>query len=197
MAPSLVSAVLCSQKPSIWSDMLPAEEVLLVPLSEHSTEYTEVMHIINMTFQPKVESVVRVQNPYLWGSYLLKKEEYLQYGVSGYVTERRLFHATAAGNVMSIVHSNFDWRRAKRTRYGHGVSFSPSAAYANTNCNKNIGLRRALILSNVMVRKETKGNYGTKIPPPPCDTTIGKSGKVVVKYSDNEFYPAYVAYYTN
>jgi hypothetical protein len=174
--------------------MLPANEVLLVPLSEDSTEYTEVVHSINMTFQPKIDSIIRVQNPYLWGSYLLKKEEYLKHG---YVTEHTLFHATAAENVMSIAQNNFDWRRVKRSRYGQGVSFSPSAAYANTYCNQNIGFRRALILAKVLVMKEARGGYGTKIPPSLCDTTIGKSGKVVVKYSDNEFYPLFVAYYTN
>jgi poly [ADP-ribose] polymerase 7/11/12/13 len=178
--------------------MSPTEEVSLVPLSEYSTECMEVMQTISMTFQRKIDSVVRVQNPYLWGSYLLKRVEYQCYGGGfGVVTERKLFHATAAESVMSIVQSNLDWRRTKRARYGHGVSFSPSAAYANTYCNQNVGARRALILSKVLVRMEAKGGYGTKLPPPPCDTTIGKSGKVVVKYSDNEFYPEYVAYYTN
>lgn len=198
MAPSLVSAVLSNHKPSAWSYMSPTEEVSLVPLSEYSTEYTEVVQTINMTFRSKIDSVVRVQNPYLWGWYLLKREEYLHYGEGlGVVSERKLFHATAAESIMSIVQSNLDWRRAKRTRYGHGVSFSPSAAYANTYCNQNIGDWRALILSKVLVRMEAKGGYGTKLPPPPCDTTIGKCGTVVVKYSDNEFYPEYVAYYTN
>jgi hypothetical protein len=197
MVPTLVSAVLNSHKPSTWSYMSPAEEVLLVPLSECSTEYAEVMQTVNMTFEKKIDSLVRVQNPYLWGSYLLKREEYQHYGGRfGAVTERKLFHATAADSIMSIVQSNFDWRRTKRARYGQGVSFSPRAAYANTYCNHNVGNRRALILSKVLVRMETKGGYGTRLPPPPHDTTIGKSGTVVVKYSDNEFYPEYVAYYT-
>jgi poly [ADP-ribose] polymerase 7/11/12/13 len=197
MAPTLVSAVLSSHKPATWSYMSPTEEVSLVTLSEYSNEYTEVVQTINMTFRNEIDSVVRVQNPYLWGSYLLKREEYLHYGGFGDVTEDKLFHATAAESIISVVQSNLDWRRTKRARYGHGVSFSPSAAYANTYCNQNIGDKRALILSRVLVRMKTRGGYGTKLPPPPCDTTIGKSGIVVVKYYDNEFYPEYVAYYTN
>jgi hypothetical protein len=176
--------------------MSPAEEVTLVPLSENGIEYSTVVQSINTTLRNEIGSVVRVQNPYLWGSYLLKKEEYLNRGF-GVVIEAKLFHATAEKNVLSICQNNLDWRRSKRTRYGHGVSFSPSADYANTYCNQNAGQRRALIVATVLVGMETKGGYGTKIPPPPYDTTTGKSGKVVVKYSDNEFYPEYVAYYTN
>ena len=45
----------------------------------------------------------------------------------GTVSEEKLFHATAKENACSVVQNNFDWRRTKHARYGHGVSFSPSA----------------------------------------------------------------------
>lgn len=197
MAPSLISAVLRSHKPSSWSYMSRNEEVVLVPLAEDSAEYLKVVQNISMTLRNKINSVDRVQNPYLWGSYMLKKEEYTNYLGFGVVREDKLYHATAEGNVYSIVQNNFDWRRTKRARYGHGVSFSPSADYANTYCNEKAGRMRALILARVLVKMETKGKYGTKLPPAPYDTTTGKNGKVVVKYADNEFYPEYVVYYTN
>jgi hypothetical protein len=173
------------------------EEVVLVELSEDSIEYMTAVQDINITLRNKIDKVERVQNPYLWGSYVLKKEEYINYLGFGIVCEEKMFHATAKENVYSIVQNNFDWRRTKRTRYGHGVSFSPSAEYANTYCNQNAGSARALILARVLVAMATKGHYGTKLPPPPFDTTTGKNGKVVVKYADNEFYPEYVLYYTN
>jgi hypothetical protein len=177
--------------------MSPSEEVVLVELAEGSVEYMTVVQDIGMALRNKIDTVERVQNPYLWGSYMLKKEEYINYLGLGVVNEEKLFHATAKGNVYSIVRNNFDWRRTKRTRYGHGVSFTPSAEYANTYCNNKAGTMRALILARVLVKMATKGHYGTKLPPPPNDTTTGKNGKVVVKYADNEFYPEYVVYYAN
>jgi hypothetical protein len=197
MAPSLISAVLRRHKPSSWSDVPRYEDVVLVPLAEDSTEYLMVVQNVSVALRNKIHSVDRVQNPFLWGSYMLKKEEYINYLGFGIAREEKLFHATAEENVYSIVKNNFDWRRAKRTRYGHGVSFSPSADYANTYCNQKAGCRRALILARVLVKMATKGNYGAKLPPPPSDTTTGKNGNVVVKYADNEFYPEYVVYYTN
>lgn len=197
MASSLISSVLTSYKPLSWSQMSQNEEVLLVSLSEHSIEYMTVVLNISMTLRNKIVSVDRVQNPYLWGSYMLKKEEYINYLGFGIAKEEKLFHATAEGNVNSIVRNNFDWRLTKRTRYGRGVCFSPSAEYANKYCNQNAGTNRALILTRVLVKMATRGHYGTKLPTPPFDTTADKNGKVVVKYADNEFYPEYVVYYTN
>lgn len=196
MESSLVSSVLTSHKPSSWRPMSQNEEVLLVALSKHSFEYMTVVQNISMTLRNKIVSVDRVQNPYLWGSYMLKKEEYINCLGIGIVNEEKLFHATAKGNVNSIVRNNLNWRLTKRTRYGRGVCFSPSAEYANKYCNQNAGTNRALILTRVLVKMATRGHYGTKLPTPPFDTTTGKNGKVVVKYADNEFYPEYVVYYT-
>jgi hypothetical protein len=50
------------------------EEVVLAELPEGSIEYMAVVQNISMTLRNKIDSVERVQNPYLWGSYVLKKE---------------------------------------------------------------------------------------------------------------------------
>lgn len=194
MEPSLVSCVLGRHKPSTWNDMSPTKEVELVPLSECSSEYNTVIQSIDTTFRNKISSMVRVQNPFLWGSYMLKREECLNRGAD--VTEKKLFHATGELNVLSICQNNLDWRRSTRTKFGQGVSFSPSEDYANMYCNQLAGNMRALIIATVLVGRETQGNCGTIIPPRPYDTTIGRYGQVVVKYNDNEFYPLYVAYYS-
>jgi hypothetical protein len=111
------------------------------------------------------------------------------------VTERVLFHATGQSNIESITKNNLDWRRSIRTKFGCGVSFSPSATYANTWCNRDIGPNRALIVARVLVGSSHEGDYGTKLPLPGYDTTVGNRGQVYVKYYDHEFYPEYVVYY--
>jgi len=119
------------------------EEVVLVELSEDSMEYMTVVQNINMTLRNKIDTVERVQNPYLWGSIVLRMEEYINCLGFGIVSEEKLFHATAKENAYSVVQNNFDCRRTKRTRYRHGVSFSPSAEYANTYCNEKAGSARS------------------------------------------------------
>ena len=106
-----------------------------------------------------------------------------------------LFHATSPSNVSSIVKNNLDWRRSVRTRFGKGVSFSPDARYADRHCNSSNAKYRAMIIAKVLVHSTSYGSYDTKLPSDNADTSTGNNGKVYVKYSDNEFYPTYVAYY--
>jgi hypothetical protein len=81
-------------------------------------------------------------------------------------------------------------------KFGQGVSFSPSAAYANTHCKRNYSARRAVIIAQVLVRATCDGHYGMVLPNSGADTSTGNFHSVYVKYCDNEFYPKYVAYYT-
>ncbi|GFG36186.1 hypothetical protein Cfor_06405 [Coptotermes formosanus] len=135
--------------------------------------------------------VARVQNPYLWGCYLLRKAECMERS-SHPVTEKVLFHATGQSNIDSIARNNLDWRRSVRTKYGCGVSFSPFATYANTWCNGGIGSRRARVIARVLVGRSSSGSYSTVLPGEGYDTTDGNRGQVYVKYCDHEFYPEFM-----
>jgi len=171
-------------------------EVELVELTKSSREYKSVMSEVNLRWRALSgpEKIVRVQNPYLWGCYLLKKEECIKRSGCS-VTEKVLFHVTSQSNIDSITENNLDWRRSVRTKFGCGVSFSPSAGYGDTWCNRSIGRRRALIVAKVLVGDSHDGYYGTELPSEGCDTTVGNSEQVYVKYYDHEFYPEYVIYY--
>jgi len=195
---SLLESAKERHQPSTWSDMPTGTEVELVKLTKGSQEYESVISKVNLRFRAGYgpEKVVRVQNPYLWGCYLLKKAECTNRSDCS-VTENVLFHATGQSNIYSITKNNLDWRRSFRTKFGCGVSFSPSAKYANTWCNRDIGSSRALIVAKVLVGSSHEGGYNTVLPREGYDTTIGNCGKVYVKYYDHEFYPEYVVYYSD
>jgi len=195
---SLLYAAQTRHQPSTWEYMSAGTDVLLVELRKGWQEYKSVMREVDLRFEPGYgpEEVVRVQNPYLWGCYLLKKEECINR--SDYsITEKVLFHATSQSNVDSITEDNLDWRRSVRTKFGCGVSFSPSATYANTWCNRDIGSDRALIVARVLVGNSHGGGYYTTLPHEGYDTTDGRCKQVYVKYYDHEFYPEHVVYYSN
>ena len=176
---------------------MPAgSEVILVELAKGSQEYKSVLNKVDLKWRAGPKKLVRVQNPYLWGCYLLKKDECIKRSGSS-VTEKVLFHATGQSNIDSITKNNLDWRRSFRTKFGCGVSFSPSATYANTWCNRDIGSSRALIVARVLVGNSHGGSYCTELPCTGYDTTVGNFKQVYVKYYDNEFYPEYVIYYEN
>ena len=83
--------------------------------------------------------------------------------------------ATRQSNVDSITKNNLDWRRSVRTKFGCGVSFSPSATYAHTWCNRSAGYCRALIVARVLVGSSHDGDYDTKLPRLGYDTNSWKS----------------------
>ena len=193
---ALLLAAKTRHQPSTWNYMPTATEVALVELTNGGQEYKSVMSKVDLRFRPGYgpQKVVRVQNPYLWGCYLLKKEECIKRSPHP-VTEKVLFHATSQSNIDSITKNNLDWRRSVRTKFGCGVSFSPSAVYANCYCNRSIGSSRALIVARVLVGISHEGYYGTELPRQGYDTTVGNCEQVYVKYYDNEFYPEHVVYY--
>lgn len=108
-----------------------------------------------------------------------------------------MLHATSAEKAKSIIKNNLDWRKVRRAKFGKGVSFSPDAIYANDKCSKSNGILRAMILCKVLVKLSHCGEYSTKFPKEPYDTTTDNDSKVFVKYYDDEFYPEFIAYYRN
>jgi hypothetical protein len=52
-----------------------------------------------------------------------------------------------------------------------------------------------MIIARVLVHSTCTGYDAMTLPTGKEDTSTGNNGKVYVKYSDNEFYPEYVAFY--
>jgi hypothetical protein len=179
-------------------------------IEQYTEEYNTVAQLFKKTTQKrfKVVQIERIQNPYLLGCYLLKKSE-MECMPYGYVEEKRVFHGTKQSNVHSICENNFDWRLhgdSTGNRYGKGVSFSPISYYASHYSDKNATVK-VMFLVRVLISKITVGHGNMTIPPLVWhginhdstlryDTTQKENGHVIVKFSDNEYYPEYLIHYT-
>lgn len=154
---------------------------------------------------------MKVNNPYVYGMYLLHKEEMQNYGT---VVEKLLYHCTSPSNAHQIARNNIDWRLTSRTRFGKGACFSDSPTYAHKYSGSNGGKTNDLIfllliinlctiLAMVMCKVLTRAvqdmfstNYNLEVPDVYYDTTLGNNGSVTVKYDDYTFYPKYIIYYS-
>ncbi|KAK9753988.1 Poly(ADP-ribose) polymerase catalytic domain [Popillia japonica] len=111
----------------------------------------------------------------------------------GSINIEELFHGTKRAYVRSICTDNFDWRRCGESvgnKFGHGISFSPISNYATYYADESCD-NRVMLLVHVLVGNEIIGSANMRLPPDGYDTSIKPNRHVVVKYEDNEFYPAY------
>ncbi|VVC34070.1 Poly(ADP-ribose) polymerase, catalytic domain [Cinara cedri] len=140
----------------------------------------------------KVLDVEKINNPYLYGMYLLHKEEMIKN--SKIVIEDLLYHCTSPSNGLKIASKNIDWRLTCRTRFGQGACFSKSPRYAHTHAGSDGVFVVCKVLMSV-IQNLYLANYNLKIPSDGYDTTLGNNGQVYVKYDDFTFYPKYIIYY--
>lgn len=166
-----------------------------VEVSKHSPKYTELQSVMK-NIGKRVTKITSPEIPYLYGLFLLTKAEYANQNIPFIV--QQLYHDTAAANINSILNTNLDRRLACRIKFGHGVSFSPSTAYANRQSSRSNGTYRAMIVTDVLIgRTQVCNCHGQTLPATNNDTTTGNVGNVYVKFYDNEFYPKYIIYYEN
>ncbi|KAF4517659.1 hypothetical protein B566_EDAN002891 [Ephemera danica] len=168
---------------------------MTVGLPTCSGEYQYVLNKFIGVLPCSILAIDRVENPYTLFNYELRKEELLKYGVD--FMEFHLFHGTSIDNLVSIMETNFDWKRYGTnvgSKFGQGVSFTPNASYAVHYTDKSLELN-VIILTRVIVSKFCLGDISNILPPVGYDTTISPTGKVWVKYNNDEFYPDYLVYF--
>lgn len=189
-----------------WPD-LNANEFALVPLDANSDVYMQIKNFFLKSTKKNLVDIVSIEsvrNPYTLGRFLLKKQElkilhnYIGEG------EKLLFHGSKSANINEICKNNFDHRRHGNNighRFGQGVSFSPKSHYASHYCDK--GRVKVILVVRVLYYNSCIGDGDMELPPY-CnsrrkiryDTTEKDTGEVIVKYFDDEFYPAYKIKYT-
>ncbi|KAF5282614.1 hypothetical protein FQR65_LT14209 [Abscondita terminalis] len=159
----------------------------LYELPSFSMDYVNLASDICSSFSSGIKKIVRVESSYLYGQFLLKKEEYEAKGPGCIV--KQLYHDTAASKIDSILTNNLDWRLANRVKFGRGVSFSPCTTYANCQSSRSNGIDRAMIVADVLIKNREYVSTSLKLPSGNNDTTVGNREKVYVKFYDDEFFP--------
>ncbi|CAH1154609.1 unnamed protein product [Phaedon cochleariae] len=185
-----------------WRAVDIDEPYTFVELKSGSVDYTilEKKFLSGLKYpKRRVVRIVEVRNPFLYLQYELKLTQKKK--LYGYISEKQLYHGTKECNVDSICEKNFDWRKIgangmRSSKFGMGVSFSPSSQYASDYPRRCSDSPRAMIVAKVMEGHRCNGVEFMVIPPLPADTSVKPGdGNVVVKYFDNEFYPEYIIYY--
>ncbi|GJQ81939.1 hypothetical protein Trydic_g20406 [Trypoxylus dichotomus] len=177
-----------------WDDVSYNNQLVhLISLNPNDTEYEHVEELFRDTNKRcfVVTDIERIQNPYLFMAFILKKEEMTRR--IGHVEIEELFHGTKASCVTNICHDNFDWRRYGENvgnKFGQGISFTPISNYA-THYADDVMNGRIMLLAYVLIGEEIVGTKNMVLPPAGKDTSIKPDRHVIVKYEDNEFYPAY------
>ncbi|GLV33312.1 hypothetical protein CBL_11751, partial [Carabus blaptoides fortunei] len=167
--------------PSSWTSQ--REEVYKKEIFSYNSEYARVVDLLDGIPKLNMKSVYRVQCPYLYHRYMLRKLEYKAKSI--HYKKMQLLHVTDASNVESILKDNLDWRRVYRAKFGQGVSFSPSAAYANKECSRQNGSQRAVIVAKVLVGNTQYGYRNMELPESDYDTTTGDGNTAIAVFQDN------------
>lgn len=174
----------------------PLPEHLEIELAPNDPEYIEVANMFKISLQRQyIESICRVENPYLWIKYMLRREENKKLYKNTGDVETRQFHSTKSKNLNGILLNNFDWRKCGSNvghKYGQGVSFSYSAHYSSTYSDNFPYSGNKMLLVRLLLACVSVGDYSTVLPPAGCDTTTRPDGKVCVKYEDDSYYPEYL-----
>lgn len=142
-------------------------------------------------------SIERIQNPYLMGRYLLKKME-IKIACGEEPKEYILFHGSKPQFVEDVCQNNFDWRKygtGTKNSYGKGVPFYSSSHDSRYYCDN--GKKEIVFAAKVFFGNLCEGNENMTFPPY-CDSlkmhydsSAENNGTVVVKYIDEQYYPAY------
>lgn len=86
------------------------------------------------------------------------------------------------------------------SKFGRGVYFATNSHYASHYPMGVAQEDKVMIVALVLIcntyKTPMKGNRNNMVVPPQgFDSTVNQNGQLLVKYDDDEFYPAYVIWY--
>ncbi|XP_058050779.1 protein mono-ADP-ribosyltransferase PARP14-like [Ahaetulla prasina] len=195
---------LLERLPEQWEDM-KGRHAKLVPLQPTAGEYKDVekkfrIGCPNVT----IEKIERVQNPYLWRAYQVKKKEIdTQNGHEK--NERILFHGTSSSTVVPIYQTGFNRSYAGKNAatIGKGTYFAVSSEYSahDTYSTPDQNGRKYMYVARVLTGDFCIGGAGLITPPSKHKggfdlydsvTNNMKQPSVFVIFHDAQAYPEYL-----
>jgi len=192
--------------PDYWVPMdLSSTECKIMEVRKFSADYFE----IDAKFRrPSLEliSAYAVQNPFLWGQYLLRREQLkMQLSNSGYsVKEKDFFCKSDFENFERVCRQNFDLRYEPDPKMG--VTFYSDALAANSSKPDSENVRimiMAKVLVGTCVKRAEEGASESSIQTVtinnktglPIDTYTDSSQTMFFKFQMSEVYPEFLLVY--
>ncbi|XP_077997138.1 protein mono-ADP-ribosyltransferase PARP14-like isoform X2 [Glandiceps talaboti] len=157
------------QLPDFWKPMPENKAYEMVTLDAKSPEHQEVEKFFRKTYTPKkVVQIRRIQNPGLYRSYVVLKQNMDAKNPPKTENERLLFHGTSADTIDNINAGGFNRSFAGKnaTAYGKGTYFAVQASYsaggyAAPDSSGVMHMYRAKVLTG----EYTLGNKSMVVPP--------------------------------
>ncbi|XP_030436585.1 protein mono-ADP-ribosyltransferase PARP14-like isoform X2 [Gopherus evgoodei] len=191
--------------PKEWCDM-KQERVKVVMIKAAEQEYQEVQKKFLKTCSTfKIEKIERVQNPYLWQTYQIKKQS-LDKKNGNSNNEKLLFHGTPSSSLSTINYNGFNrgFAGVNAAAIGNGTYFAVDASYSaqDTYSRPDVNGRKYMYLARVLTGQYCHGKAGLITPPAkniadPTDLydsvtdNVGHPSMFVI-FNDIQAYPEYL-----
>ncbi|XP_027750895.1 protein mono-ADP-ribosyltransferase PARP14 [Empidonax traillii] len=195
--------------PGTWDNM-ENERLKIVELRPETREYRDVQERFLQTCQSfRIEKIERVQNPYFWKAYQIKKRE-MDNKNGNTNNERLLFHGTSKESLTLINNRGFDRSYAgmHAANFGNGTYFAVNASYSahDTYSKPDTNGKKYMYLARVLVGEYSVGKRGSITPEPKnasnsidlydSSTDNVNQPSMFVIFNDIQAYPEYLITFT-
>ncbi|NWU78453.1 PAR14 polymerase, partial [Onychorhynchus coronatus] len=195
--------------PATWDNM-ENERLKVVELRPETREYRDVQERFLQTCQSfRIEKIERVQNPYFWKAYQIKKRE-MDNKNGNTNNERLLFHGTSRESLTLINNRGFDRSYAgmHAANFGNGTYFAVNANYSahDTYSKPDMNGKKYMYLARVLVGEYSQGRKGSITPEPKnasnsidlydSSTDNVSQPSMFVIFNDIQAYPEYLITFT-
>ncbi|NXA17797.1 PAR14 polymerase, partial [Ibidorhyncha struthersii] len=153
--------------PATWDDM-QNQRLKIVELKPETKEYRGVQQrFLETCHSLKIEKIERIQNPFFWKAYQIKKRDMDNKNVN-INNERLLFHGTNKESLTLI--NNYGFNRSyagmHAAVFGNGTYFAVNASYSASDIysKPDVDGKKYMYLARVLVGEYSRGTKGSITP---------------------------------